>query len=198
MTSVKRIFLGLVLWSSLAYGHSLSSSLPSTCAEFLVPGQKIYHLTLDVANPLSVRLVPSFDHYSGIRKMIINILTPAGLILAIQKTFERGFTSPTFINSQEFLQKLDEDCVYNFVLIGTNLLFSKADDESFFRSLVSKHSVLANLAEVQFAGKFWYNKDGLHVSNESGTYRTGAELLSGMSTYLSEALQIEVTPHRYR
>jgi len=87
---------------------------------------------------------------------------------------------------------------YNFIVASRpmRLVISHVGPGS-AGGLYAKHALLAELAQVSFAGELWIGADrrSIHVNNSSGTYQPEDKELRHVEKFLQAALQLEVHAH---
>jgi hypothetical protein len=104
--------------------------------------------------------------------------------------------------SQILLNKLEIGMTYNFVLLDTKMVIAPTGHSNLVNDLLSKHILLADGQNVDFAGTVEHLPDGDWViSNASGSYRPTIESLENTRTYFETVLglrNVQIKDHKLK
>ncbi len=196
MQSLRNIALSLLILV-LSGGSALAeirwrASIPLKCTSWVVAHSEIQELTFDDAWVSTLPPLPAqFTHYSGTKKLILQIASPRYIVEAMNAVTAPFYTANHVIGASSIPAFFEEGVDYNFIFVGNTFVFARTGT-AFIRDLVSKHSVLSQLSSVMMAGKIRRVGDRLVLLNDSGTYRPDAERLEEFLTYMRAQTQVEI------
>jgi len=199
MLRLSRFLLAFWLLSPALWAAETSFSR-SKCMALLarvfpqLSNPEMTRITLDNDITDSKSLRANFDHYKGVKKVVLDTLTPRRITTTIRWFVEGEFTAGEALAKDH----LPEGVTFNVVLKGRDLFLSRSG-EGFLRDLISKHAVLANHQDVHFAGKLRRVGNEIYLINDSGTYRPTETELQNVAAYLSTQLgDYNVQPKKYK
>ncbi len=175
----------------------LARSIPNSCLEQMIKQPALIKIKLDQAYPESQTLFsPTLSHYRGIKKLILNTVTPNRLVRIVTRLVAKSWDELQDSTVNEILSAIEPHTDYNIVLIDDSLYLSHTGSSS-LRDLISKHIVLSELKNVHFAGKLWKTENAIHISNDTGSYRTDLSTTISVAKYLQAQLSTPVKAHAY-
>jgi len=176
--------------------YTCPSSWVATANGFRRPVFFEIKLARSLSEILSKNLPPSNDHLSRIKRAVYF----KGVLHRLHETLFAKGEAVGDLPAHEFLAHLQPGVVYNVVVIGDRIILA-ATGAGFFQDLFSKHAVVADFADLPFAGTMWLEtidqQTTLVLSDESGSYRTPWEFLAPTAAFLTAELGAPVV-YRYR
>ena len=114
-----------------------------------------------------------------------------GTLRGLRRAILGGSATKLELDGRGFVQQLKKGAVYNLIMMGDELLLAETGP-SFFRDVVSRHAVLSDYQQAEFAATVQRMEDDtLELANWSGTFMTPAARLQVAADRMREGLGIE-------